>query len=176
MADSGASLVEAVIVAALLCAALSGLAPLLAWSRRVIREAGAETMAVALASQKLEQLRALTFHVIDDGGVVSDERTEVAAAEPAEGGSGLRASPPGTLDADTAGYVDYLDLRGVWRGSGTVPPAGSSFVRRWAIAPYVSDPLHAVVLHVVVIPLSDANGRRPFGEVRLTTIRARGAP
>ncbi len=176
-ADAGTSLVEALVVAALLCAALSGVAPLLLWSRRAIWGAGTETMAVVLAAQKLEQLRTLDFHVLRDGTLAGDESTDLSGDEPAGGGTGLRASPAGTLDSNVAGFVDYLDSRGGWRGGGVAPPAGSAFVRRWALVPFPPDPRHAVVLRVFVAPLAElpAAGSTRHG-VHLTTIRSRGVP
>jgi hypothetical protein len=52
-------------------------------------------------------------------------------------------------------------------------------VRRWAIVPFDSDPLHTLVLQVVVLPLADATTRAGHRSVRaahLTTIRTRSLP
>ena len=176
-ADHGASLIEALIAVALVCSTITGVAQLLLWSRRAVWSSGAETMAVVLAAQKLEQLRMLTWEIDTNGQPITDDSTDLSTAEPSAGGSGLQASALGTLHENTSGFVDYLDSQGVWRGTGAEPPAGSVFVRRWAILPFAADPLHTVVLHVIVLPVSDAvaaDGRRSSRAAHQTTIRTRG--
>jgi hypothetical protein len=177
--DCGASLIEALIAMGLVCSTITGVAQLLLWSRRAVWSSGAETMAVVLAAQKLEQLRVLTWELDANGQPITDDTTDLSTAEPSGGGSGLRASPLGTLYENSTGFVDYLDSQGAWRGTGADPPAGSAFVRRWAVLPFAPDPLNTVVLHVIVLPVSDAaaaDGRRSPRAAHQTTIRTRGVP
>jgi hypothetical protein len=177
--DRGASLIEALIATALVCSTITGVAQLLLWSRRAVWSSGAETMAVVLAAQKLEQLRTLTWEIDANGQPITDGSTDLSTAEPSAGGSGLQVSPLGTLHENTRGFVDYLDSQGGWRGTGVEPPAGSAFVRRWAILPFAADPLNTLVLHVIVLPISDAavaDGRRSSRAAHQTTIRTRGVP
>jgi hypothetical protein len=177
--ESGATLIEALIAMTIIITTITGVAQLLIWSRTTVWSSGAGTMSMVLAGQKLEQLRLLGWHVDGAGRAVSDTTTTLSTSGPAPGGSGLTASPAGTLSDNTPGYVDYLDARGTWRGTGASPPAGAAFVRRWAIVPFDSDPLHTLVLQVVVLPLADATTRAGHRSVRaahLTTIRTRSLP
>jgi hypothetical protein len=119
---------------------------------RTNRDARSSTLASILAAEKLEQLRGLAW-----------------TADVAE----LGPSPPGTLDQNTEGFVEFFDARGAMvaearRGS------GSTLVRRWSIQHLPDDP-RCLVLQVVVLPTQDAalgaarfsNGRR----IHLVTIR-----
>lgn len=146
-ADSGFSLVEAVIAAGVLAVALVGLAQLIVISTHVTMAAGALTTSTVMAEQKMEQLEAVTW---DD---------------PA-----LAPGPPGTLDEDTHGYVEYLDAEGRVLGE-SGPPASTVFVRRWSIT-RVSDVSRAIAVlvrrHGVKASLDDR-----MGECRLTSVRSR---
>ncbi|MGH9372442.1 MAG: type IV pilus modification PilV family protein [Vicinamibacterales bacterium] len=176
--DRGASLVEALIAMTIVITTITGVGQLLVWSRRAVWSSGAGSMSIVLATQKLEQLRALAWHVDAGGHAVSDDTTNLSTDPPSIGGSGLRASPVGALHESTTGFVDYLDAQGLWRGTGAQAPAGAAFVRRWAIVPFGPDPLHTVVLHVVVLPVVDAaaGDKRSPRAAHLTTIRTRSVP
>jgi hypothetical protein len=173
-AERGASLVEALVAAAIVIAVTSSVAQLILWSRRAAWSAGVETTAVRLAAQKLEQLRALPWHVDAAGALVSDETTNLATDPPAASGTGLQPSPAGALDRNTPGFMDYVSADGQWRGSGP-PPAGAAFVRRWSIVPSATDAAHTLILTVVVVPLADAPSQRgrPVRGARLQTITTR---
>jgi hypothetical protein len=162
---------------AIVVVTLTGIAQLLLVSRRMTWATGAASMAARLASQKLEQLRALAWAFDADGRPVADEQTDLSTDPSSAGGTGLRSSPAGTLQQNLAGFVDYLDVNGMWRGNGTDPPAGAAYVRRWAIRPFTADPAHTLVFHVLVAPLADAAGADPARSSRAalqTTIRTRG--
>jgi hypothetical protein len=177
--ERGATLIEALVAMAVIITTITGVAHLLIWSRATVWSSGAATVSMLLASQKLEQLRTLPWHVDAAGHAISDSTTDVSTDQPSSGGSGLTASPAGTLHDNVPGYVDYIDARGVWRGTGAAPPEGAAFVRRWAIVPFEPDPLHTLVFHVMVMPLSDAaarGGRRSPRAAHLTTIRTRSLP
>jgi hypothetical protein len=170
----GASLIDALIAILLVVTISGGAAHLLVWGRRAAWTAGARTTAVMLAAQKIEQLRALPWYVDAAGAPVADAQTDLSVEPLGTGGSGFALSPPGTLDANVPGYVDFLDADAGWRGNGTRPPPGAVFVRRWSVRPFHGDPAHTVVLSVLVMPVADAAGPPRAGRgARLATIRTR---
>ena len=96
----------------------------------------------AMATQKMEQLRGLTFSY-DASGLglpVTDTTTNLALCTADATGQGLNPSPSDALEENRAGFVDYLDARGNCVGTGTTPPAGSVFTRRWSIRPLPTNP------------------------------------
>jgi hypothetical protein len=111
----------------------------------------ATTVATTLAAQKLEQLRSLAWGTSSDGTPVEDRESDVAEwPDRPTGGSGLALSPPGTLNENTAGYVDFLDASGRWVGSGRSTPGPAVFARRWSIEPAGPSSPATLVLHVAV--------------------------
>jgi hypothetical protein len=177
--DSGVSLLDALIATTLVVSTMTGVAHLVIWSRRAVWVAGLASTSTALAGQKLEQLRGLAWHVDGDGRDVSDLTTDLSTEPPSAAGTGLQASPPGTLEGNTPGFVDFTDMQGRWLGTGRAPPPGAAFLRRWAIVPLDSDPLDSVILHVAVLPVSEAvvrGGTRGGGAAYVTTIRTRSLP
>jgi hypothetical protein len=129
-----------------------GTAQLFAVSIRATHAARTQTATTALAAQKLEQLRSLTwgFDIEGTGLPVTDTTTNLSVDPPSNTGAGLNPSPPGTLNQNVAGYVDYLDGRGQWVGTGTQPPATALFIRRWSIEPLPTNPNNTLVLQVLV--------------------------
>ena len=122
------------VALALLAGSLLLVARVMTVASRSADVARATTAATMLAGQKLEQLRALAFAFTVDGAPVDDRESDASDWPGAvTGGRGLSLSPPGTLAANTTGFVDYLDGRGQWLGHGSSPPAGTAFVRRWSI-------------------------------------------
>jgi hypothetical protein len=179
LTERGIALLDALVATTIVVTTLTGVAQLLIWSRRAVWSSGAESTSVLLAAQKLEQLRTLVWQVDRDGRPRSDHATNLSTDPPSTGGSGLRASPPASLDENTPGFVDYVDGRGAWAGTGTRPPGSAVFVRRWAIVPFEPDPLHTVVVHVVVMPVLDAavsGGHRSKRAAHLSSIRTRSLP
>ena len=170
----GATLVDALIAVTIVITVTAGVAQLLIWSRRSSWSAGTRSMAVILAAQKIEQLRSLPWHV-DAGGLPrSDETTDLSTDPARSSGTGLQPSPGGTLEGNTAGFVDYLAADGGWRGDGPRAPGNAAFVRRWAIEPFRGDPADSVILTVRVIPIVDVpSAARSKRSVQLTTIRTR---
>jgi hypothetical protein len=65
----------------------------------------------------------------------------------------LNPSPAGSLDANTPGYVDYLDRFGNWVGTGVAPADGTVYIRRWAIEPLPTNPNNTLILQVLVTTL-----------------------
>jgi prepilin-type N-terminal cleavage/methylation domain-containing protein len=131
---AGFTLIEVLVSLALLTGSLLVLAQVMVAAARAADAARATTVATALAAQKIEQLRALAWGIDPDGSVSEDFECDVPRwPERPAGGSGLTPSPPEALDADTPGYVDYLDAQGRWAGEGSPPPGSAAFVRRWSI-------------------------------------------
>jgi len=156
----GFTLVEVLSALLLLTTAAAGAALAVTTSLRAVREARLQTMAAALAVEKIEQLRSLVW-TFDSGASASDFSTDLTGESSTAGGVGLRPSPTDTLSDDTAGYVDYVDATGTPVGDGSGPPAGALFVRRWSIRLLDEDPAHSLVLQAYVTTVSRA--RRPAG-------------
>ena len=147
--DSGFSLIEVLVAAALLTVAAAGTGQLVVVAANALEAGRGRTATAMLASQKMEQLRSLLWAYDAGGGVRSDLTTDVSRDPFTSAGSGLAPSPAGTLDRDVDGYVDYLDAGGRWIGAGSTPPPETVYVRRWAIVPLDVDPVHTRVLVVV---------------------------
>ena len=116
---------------------------------------------------------------------VSDTTTNLSVTPAQATGGGLNPSPSGSLDRNTPGFVDYLDGNGVWVGTGTTPPAGTVYVRRWSITPLPTNPNNTLILQVLVTPIavealrgeSPGDGRRRLpGEAWLISVKTRKAP
>ena len=152
MDDHGFTLLEALVALAILGIAALATAQMLAAAAIAVHNSRIQTLTTTLASQRLEQLLA------DDW----------EAAAPA-------LVPGGSLEADVAGYVDFLDQDGEWIGAAGAPPPGSVFVRRWAIALLPDGGQDARVIRVLVRSVAgDAAGARGGrGEARLITVRTR---
>ena len=171
--ESGLTLLEVVIAMALIAVAVSGVAGLASVARQSGVTARTQTSATLLATQKMEQLLALTWRIDLSGSGLpeSDTSTDLSYDPPRAGGAGLAPSPIGTLQADTPGYADYLDEAGRWLGRGATPPPGAVYRRRWCVQ---SSPLNpdARVIQVLVTPV-----HRPAaaGEIALTAIKTRKA-
>jgi len=159
--ERGFSLLEVLFATTMLVVGVAGLAQLFALSTRTNTSARATTFASLLAQQKMEQLRGLTWGFDTLGLPLTDTSTNIAAAvESPTGGTGLTPSPTGTLGSNTNGYVDYLDATGKSLGSGSNPPQGTVFVRRWSIEPLPTNPNNTLVLQVLVF----RNGNRPTAD------------
>jgi|SRR6185436_5248692 type II secretory pathway pseudopilin PulG len=159
--ERGFSLLEVLFATTMLVVGVAGLAQLFALSTRTNTSARATTFASVLAQQKMEQLRGLTWGFDTLGLPLTDTSTNIAAAvESPTGGTGLTPSPTGTLGSNTNGYVDYLDATGKSLGSGSNPPQGTVFVRRWSIEPLPTNPNNTLVLQVLVF----RNGNRPTAD------------
>ena len=118
--------------------------------------ARARTSTSILAAQKMEQLRALSWGVdvqSETRRPLTDTRTDLSTDPPAAGGSGLKPSPAGALNANTPGFGDFLDASGRWVGNGARPPSNTSYVRRWAITPLPAHPNDTLVFQVLVTTL-----------------------
>jgi len=178
--DRGFSLIEVCIAIILVATALSVVAQLFVVSLRAQDTARVQSMTTILANQKMEELRGLVWSVDDNGQPLSDRTSDLSLQPPTAGGSGLSASSPNTLDVNTPRYVDYLDARGAWVGTGSSPPRAARYIRRWCIQPLPADPQDAVVLQVLVTTVtSEAHAttprRRLANDALIVSVRTRKA-
>jgi type II secretory pathway pseudopilin PulG len=169
--ERGFTIIETIVCAGLLATLAAGGAHLVT---RAVADADAvrtRTVAAVAAFQKMEQLRSLAW------GIHADGQTDLTLEDPAPGGTGLLESPPGTLDADVAGHVDYLSADGIWLSA--VPIGAAVYARRWSIDAHVTDP-HTLVLRVVVTrargPMRRSAAGRGPRDVEQVTLRTRFQP
>lgn len=153
----------------ILTAVSLGVAQLFAVSTRANFVAKGQTSATAMAEQKMEQLRALTWGFDTDGqGLpVSDTSTNLAVDPARPDGAGLNPSPSDSLEENTPGYVDFLDAHGAVVGTGLTPPGTAGYIRRWAIRPLPTNPNNTLVLQVLVTPVSNEGSRVPGPDPRV---------
>jgi prepilin-type N-terminal cleavage/methylation domain-containing protein len=181
----GFSLVEVLVAMGLLTAVSLGVAQLFALSTRNNLTAKGQTSTTAMAQEKMEQLRALTFgfDLAGQGLPVTDTTTNLAVSPPTHNGTGLNASPAEALERNTDGFVDFLDAQGQWVGTGSTPPASASYIRRWSITPLPTNPNNTVVIQVLVTPVASEAARvqsqftrtRMSGDALLITVKTRKA-
>jgi prepilin-type N-terminal cleavage/methylation domain-containing protein len=181
----GFSLVEVLVSMGILTAVSLGVAQLFALSTRANVIAKGQTSTTAMAEQKLEQLRGLTwgFDLQGQGLPLSDTSTNLAVYPPAHNGSGLNPSPADALEQNTDGFVDFLDGNGAWVGTGSTPPASAVYIRRWSIQPLPTNPNNTLVIQVLVTPVASEAARvssaftrtRMAGDALLVTVRTRKA-
>jgi prepilin-type N-terminal cleavage/methylation domain-containing protein len=177
--NRGFSLVEVLIATTVTTIGTVALAQLCAISIRMNQDARATTLATLLASQKMEQLRALAWTSDALGVPISDFATDTTVVpHTSSGGTGLTASPPGALNVNTPGYCDFLDENGRALGGGTAPHAAAAFVRRWSITPVAPAATDTLAIQVSVVRVgshSSVEGTLVSGpgEVRLFGIKAR---
>jgi len=149
--DSGFSIVEVLVAAAILTTGLIAVAQLFVMSTNANAAARRVTTTAVLAQQKIEQLRGLTWGFDDFGLPISDFTSNIAVSPPTPtGGIGLQPSPGDSLTTSTPGYVDYLDAYGAWVGAGAEPPDDAIYVRRWSVEPLPTNPNNTLVFQVLV--------------------------
>ena len=167
--ESGSSLVEVLIAALIMATGVVAMVRLLSIAVDSNVAARSRTFATVLATQKIEQLRALAWTIDRAGALIEDLTTNTATAPESSGGTGLQLSPPNALTQNTAGFVDHLDARGAVVGAGTEAPARAVYTRRWSIAATGDGSL---VLQVKVLRKGthdDGSGRG----IRIVTVKAR---
>lgn len=169
----------------LLTAVSLGVAQLFAASTRANLSARTLTSTTAMAEQKMEQIRSLTwgFDMTGQGLPVSDASTNLSVYPFTPDGSGLNPSPAQALEQNTAGFFDYLDRDGAWVGTGDTPPGNAAYVRRWSITPLPTNPNNTLVIQVLVTPLANEQARvtsaftrtRMVGDSLLVSVKTRKA-
>ncbi len=122
----GFSLVETLVAITLVACAITGLAQLVAMSARANRESRQRTLAIVLATEKMEQLRSAS--------------------------STLEASGTDSLAGNVDGLCDFLDEYGRTLGSGTSAPVGTMYERRWSVQDISAAATAAWLLQVNVRP------------------------
>jgi len=180
---AGFSLLETTIAICIMAGALMTLSQLLNVSATNNRDSRRLTYVTVLAEHKVEQLRGLAWGFDKLGLSVTDTTTDTAApVDTPTGGTGLSASPPGTLTRNTDGWVDYVDRFGNVLGGGSSPFPKTAFIRRWAIEPLATDPDNTIVIHVLVTTRVDRGSADTAGstirwpdEVRLVSPKTRKA-
>jgi len=191
--ERGFSIAEVAVATGILATVALGVAQMFALSTEKNLAAKHQVSTTTMATQKMEQLRGLTFSY-DAGGLglpVTDTTTNLTLCTPDATGHGLDPSPTvpsvnASLEANTLGFVDFLDGRGncVSAAGGTTAPAGAVYTRRWAIQPLPTNPNNSLVLTVLVTPtakerrrVSTADGRtRMVEDSMLVSVRTRKAP
>jgi len=170
--DAGSAIVEALIGVAVIVSVTTGVALLIVRSRQAVLASGSQSVAVAAAQQKIEQLCALEWSIDDRGLKRSDRSTDLSSDPPSPDGTGLLPTAADALEHDIPGSADYLGPGGAWRGKAPDEPREAAFVRRWSIVPFAGDADDTLVLTVVVLPIA-GDARAPLA--RLQTIRTRTA-
>lgn len=181
----GFSLVEVLVSMGILTAVSLGVAQLFALSTRNNLIAKGQTSTTAMAQQKMEQLRGLTwgFDLAGQGLPLTDTTTNLAVTPPEHNGSGLNPSPSDSLERNTPGFVDFLDGNGAWVGTGSTPPPAAVYIRRWSVTPLPTNPNNSLVLQVLVTPVASEAARvesqftrtRMSGDALLITLKTRKA-
>jgi prepilin-type N-terminal cleavage/methylation domain-containing protein len=181
----GFSLIETLVATTIMTVALSSLAQLFLISTKANQSARITTGASVLAQQKMEQLRGLTWGFDTIGLPLSDTTSDLTVVpEQPTGGTGLTPSPDRTLRRNVDGYCDFLDERGTPVGSGTNPPPGTVYIRRWSVEPLPTNPNNTLILQVLVTrwrsrgvaDTEEANaGRRLPDEARIISVKTRKA-
>ena len=180
----GFTLVEVLIALALFVTIATGVAQLVAVATRAMRTAREQTMAVMLASGKMDQLRVLewTYERADPGDPIverSDRSTDLTTGAMSGGGPGLSVSPSDALASTAEGFADYLDDRGRWVGRGAAVPPTAVFIRRWSIRPLAASPDRTLVIQVLVTTVREERSRagpwsgRSGVDALLTVVRTR---
>jgi type II secretory pathway pseudopilin PulG len=184
--ERGFTLIEAIVSTTVVVVAVLSMVRLITMSIGSNQTADRVTVGSILAMQKLEQLRSLEWGFDAVGLPLSDTSSDLTAypTQPS-GGRGLSPSPLRALQSNNAGYCDFLDAFGhtIPAGSNAIP-AGTAYVRRWAVDPLPSNP-DALLLQVLVTPWrtrgaadtdpADRAGWRLPGEARLVAVKTRKA-
>lgn len=152
--DSGATLVEALVAAALLVTVATGTAALILHARQAGRRTEQSMAATSLALARLEALAAVPWEYDFGGG----------APEP----DALSVAPPDALDRNLPGRSDITDAAG--RPVGSAGAETAHFAVRWA-AWNVSANAQARALEVCVFPWPASLGALPI--VCLASARVR---
>ena len=177
---SGFSLLETLIATFLLAGGVLATAQMFILSTKGNASAMQSTYTAALAQEKMEQLRGLTWGFDNVGLPVQDFTTNIAVDPALDNGVGLTPSPDNALSANVAGYVDFIGRDGNTLGGGPQVPNGTFYIRRWSVEPLPTNPNNTLILQVLVFPHAarEQNGNgvvldRRRDEARLVTVKTR---
>ena len=182
--EAGFSLAEVAVATGMLATVSLGVAQMFALSTSKNLASKHQLSTTSMATQKMEQIRGLTFSYDANNLPLTDDSTNLTSCTPATNGLGLNPSPVGALESNQTGFYDYLDAKGTCLGTGTTIPNGAVYLRRWSIVPLPTNPNNSLVLTVLVTPLQrelnrgySASGRTRFPEdSELITVRKRKSP
>lgn len=184
-ASAGFTLVEVIVSMGLLTVVSLGVAQLFAASTRANLFARTRSSTTAMAEQKIEQIRSLTwgFDAAGQGLPVSDTSTNLTVYPFTANGGGLNPSPSDALEQNRPGFFDFVDGAGTWVGTGDNIPGTAAYVRRWSITPLPTNPNNTLIIQVLVTPLSNEQGRvaspftrtRMIGDALLVSVKTRKA-
>jgi hypothetical protein len=132
-AAAGFSLVEALVASTLLAAGAAVFSQLFVVAVLANRRAGHDSIAVTLAADKIEELRAAPF-------------------------ADLAASPGGSLDANITGHFEYLDGAGRVIGGSGGEPDPVRYTRRWMVGRAALEPSNLLILQVRVVAALSRDG------------------
>ena len=181
MRNRGFTLLEVLIALSLLSVAALSVAQLMVITTSALHVARLQTSTMALAASRMEELRSLAWNIDSTGNPVTDNSTNLSHEPLLSNGPGLGLSPPGSIDQNTPGFVDFLDANGRWISAGPAPPAGAAFVRRWSIETPADSSPDTLVLQVLTRPVAEdasPSTTRPStgrGEARLISLITRVA-
>ena len=163
----GFTLIEVLVAMTLMVLICLGVAQLFAIAVSDARHAREQTLATIFAAAKIEELRSLTWAYEVRPAMTAILRTDITTNLAGEfatpDGPGLLESPVGTIDSNVPPYVDYLDAKGAWLGTGPNPNSRAVFIRRWAVHRAPEDPERSIALQVLVVPVADEHARRAAG-------------
>lgn len=179
--ERGFTLLEVLVALVLVAITAAGVAGLFSVAMRDARAARDQTATALMAMAKMEELRALTWRFDAlTGAPQSDLTTDLSRSPPDSSGTGL-SSTAATLERNTPGYVDYLDVWGRWVGNGSSPPPDATYIRRWQVESLpTKDSLLLSVLVTTVVrdstpaPAGQARTRR-LDETLIVSVRTRKA-
>lgn len=145
----GFTLIETLVATGILVTALAGVAQLLVLSAHWSRHAAASTAAVIAAQGKLEELRAAPYSYGPAGDAIT--------------ASVLNVSAPGSLNADTEPYVDWLDAS----GERAVDVAHALWTRRWRVSDASAGTPDAIAIEVCVFRVGTTDATACLANLRV---------
>ena len=179
-ADAGFSLVEVLVATVILATGVLSMAQMFGIATKSNMAGRSNTYATVLAEQKLEQLRALSWGFDTQNLPISDLSTDTTVVpENPAGGTGLRPSPPTSLQENTKGWVDHLDATGTIVGNDVVPPQGAVYTRRWTVEPLPTNPNNTLIIQVLATrhrargAADQGKVQRLPDEARVVTVKTR---
>lgn len=190
--EAGFSLAEVAVATGILAAVSLGVAQMFALSTAKNLAARHQVSTTAMATQKMEQIRGLTFSYDSNYLPWTDTTSSLTSCTPStSSGSGLNPSPTTSnipsepLESNQSGFFDFLDATGACLGTGNTVPAATVYVRRWSIVALPTNPNNALVITVLVTPWAKERLRVPSTSYRrtrfpedsmLVTVMTRKAP
>jgi type II secretory pathway pseudopilin PulG len=139
--ERGFSLLEALVATAVLATGIATLAQLAFMAMRATERARLVSFATIVAEAKMEDLRAAA----------------AASDDP------MPHSPADSLEANTAGFCDFLDRFGNSIAGAGDPPPNTVYVRRWSVGAVAVNP--TLVLIQVQVARADIEAVRLVGLV-----------